>query len=79
MPGGAPLPLRAIHARSVCLAQEGEGSRAGPNPNGAGNTDCDQGVGTGAEGCDPGNSNNTTPTNDETPGTGPGNPGKKTP
>jgi len=47
-----------------------------PNPSGAGNTDCDQGVGDGSEGCDPGNSNNTTPTNDEGGGT-PGDPGKK--
>jgi hypothetical protein len=33
-------------------------------------------VGNGPEGCDPGNSNNRRPSNDETGGT-PGNPGRK--
>jgi hypothetical protein len=37
---------------------------------------CYQGVGNGPEGCDPGNSNNHNPTNDESGGT-PGNPGRK--
>jgi len=37
---------------------------------------CNQGVGNGAEGCDPGNSNNHNPSNDERGGT-PGNPGRK--
>lgn len=36
---------------------------------------CNQGLGNGAEGCDPGNSNNRNPTNDESGGT-PGNPGR---
>ncbi len=36
---------------------------------------CNQGLGNGAEGCDPGNSNNHNPTNDESGGT-PGNPGR---
>jgi len=37
---------------------------------------CNQGVGNGPEGCDPGNSNHHNPSNDETGGT-PGNPGRK--
>jgi hypothetical protein len=37
---------------------------------------CNQGVGNGFEGCDPGNSNNTNGSNDENGGT-PGNPGRK--
>lgn len=37
---------------------------------------CNQGVGNGAEGCDPGNSNNHNPSNDENGGR-PGNPGRK--
>jgi len=37
---------------------------------------CNQGVGNGPEGCDPGNSNNRNPSNDENRGT-PGNPGRK--
>ncbi|HMV67252.1 MAG TPA: FG-GAP-like repeat-containing protein [Myxococcota bacterium] len=37
---------------------------------------CNQGLGNGAEGCDPGNSNNRNPTNDESGGT-PGNGGRK--
>jgi general secretion pathway protein G len=49
-----------------------------PNPGSADSAgDCDQGVGDGAEGCDPGNSTSPdNPTNDEDPDTGPGNPGK---
>jgi hypothetical protein len=37
---------------------------------------CNQGVGTGPEGCDPGNSNNHNPSNDENGGT-PGDPGRQ--
>lgn len=37
---------------------------------------CNQGIGNGPEGCDPGNSNNRNPSNDERGGT-PGNPGRK--
>ena len=37
---------------------------------------CNQGVGNGPEGCDPGNSNHRNPSNDENGGT-PGNPGRK--
>jgi hypothetical protein len=39
-------------------------------------TRCNQGVGNGPEGCDPGNSNHHNPSNDERGGT-PGNPGRK--
>ena len=39
---------------------------------------CNQGVGNGPEGCDPGNSNHHNPSNDERGGT-PGNPGRKAP
>ena len=47
--------------------------------NGTGGTDrdkCNQGVGNGPEGCDPGNSNRRNPSNDELGGT-PGAPGRK--
>lgn len=42
-------------------------------------TKCNQGVGNGPEGCDPGNSNQGDPSrsNDEPAGTGPGHPGRK--
>jgi hypothetical protein len=42
-------------------------------------TGCNQGVGNGPEGCDPGNSNQGDPSrsNDEPAGTAPGNPGRK--
>lgn len=43
---------------------------------GNGHGKCNQGVGNGPEGCDPGNSNNHNPSNDELGGT-PGNPGRK--
>jgi hypothetical protein len=49
---------------------------AGGTGNGNGKGKCNQGVGNGPEGCDPGNSNNHNPTNDESRGT-PGNPGRK--
>jgi hypothetical protein len=50
-----------------------EGSRRGPG----GNKDkCNQGVGNGPEGCDPGDSNHHHGSNDENGGT-PGNPGRK--
>ena len=51
-----------------------EGSRG--NGNGNNKQKCNQGVGNGPEGCDPGNSNNRNPSNDENGGT-PGNPGRK--
>ena len=46
------------------------------SPSGKGK--CNQGVGNGPEGCDPGNSNNRNPTNDENGGI-PGKPGRKNP
>ncbi len=53
-----------------------EGSNGGDNGNGNDKGKCNQGVGNGAEGCDPGNSNHMRPSNDENGGT-PGNPGRK--
>ena len=47
-----------------------------PKPPKAPKAKCNQGVGNGAEGCDPGNSNHHNPSNDENGGT-PGNPGRK--
>ena len=41
---------------------------------GGGGSNCNQGLGNGSEGCDPGNSNNNQPSNDE-PGGGRGNNG----
>jgi hypothetical protein len=49
-----------------------QNSGRGPKDHGK----CNQGVGNGPEGCDPGNSNNRRTTNDETVGV-PGNPGRK--
>jgi len=46
------------------------------NGNGNGKAKCNQGVGNGPEGCDPGNSNHRRPTNDEDGGE-PGDPGRK--
>jgi hypothetical protein len=54
-----------------CDASGGPGNGGG---NGKGK--CNQGVGNGPEGCDPGNSNHRRPSNDENGGT-PGNPGRK--
>lgn len=53
-----------------------EGSNGGDNGNGNKKEKCNQGVGNGPEGCDPGNSNHMRPSNDENGGT-PGNPGRK--
>jgi hypothetical protein len=53
-----------------------EGSNGNGNGNGQDKDKCNQGVGNGPEGCDPGNSNHRRPTNDENGGT-PGNPGRK--
>lgn len=76
------------HTISICATQSGGNGRA--SKTGCSDTitvvvDCDdddsegehcnQGVGNGAEGCDPGNSNNHNPSNDENGGT-PGNPGR---
>jgi hypothetical protein len=63
-----------------CAGSTGNGNG---NGDGKGNGDdnghgskCNQGVGNGAEGCDPGNSNHHNGSNDENGGT-PGNPGRK--
>ena len=48
----------------------------GGHENGAPKLKCNQGVGNGAEGCDPGNSNHHNASNDELGGT-PGQPGRK--
>lgn len=55
---------------TACEATSGPGSPADGK--------CNQGVGNGPEGCDPGNSNHRNPSNDERGGT-PGNPGRKGP
>lgn len=53
------------------------GGGGGDDDHGNGHKDkCNQGVGNGPEGCDPGNSNHRRHTNDENGGT-PGNPGRK--
>ncbi|HEY5490993.1 MAG TPA: ice-binding family protein, partial [Gemmatimonadaceae bacterium] len=51
---------------------------AGGSPIPGGKGKCNQGVGNGFEGCDPGNSNNHNPSNDEKGGI-PGTPGRKGP
>lgn len=52
------------------------GTVGGGHENGPAHVKCNQGVGNGAEGCDPGNSNHHNPSNDELGGT-PGQPGRK--
>ncbi len=52
------------------------GTAAGSNPPGNAKGKCNQGVGNGPEGCDPGNSNHNQPSNDENGGI-PGKPGRK--
>ena len=51
------------------------GAIGGGHENGEPKLKCNQGVGNGPEGCDPGNSNHRQPSNDELGGT-PGNPGR---
>jgi hypothetical protein len=58
-------------AVSACEATPGNGGGGGN-----GHRKCNQGVGNGPEGCDPGNSNHHNKSNDERGGT-PGNPGRK--
>lgn len=53
-----------------------EGATIPGNGDGNDKKKCNQGVGNGPEGCDPGNSNNKRPSNDENGGI-PGNPGRK--
>lgn len=55
-----------------------EGGSFPPNNGGQDKDKCNQGVGNGPEGCDPGNSNHRRPTNDENGGV-PGQPGRKQP
>ena len=57
-------------------AVTGCAGRGNGNGNGNGKGKCNQGVGNGPEGCDPGNSNHRHGSNDENGGT-PGNPGRK--
>lgn len=56
-----------------CQTSSGPGAGHGPRPE---HEQCNQGVGNGSEGCDPGNSNNRHGSNDERGGT-PGTPGRK--
>ena len=56
-----------------CQTSSGPGAGDGPRPE---HEKCNQGVGNGSEGCDPGNSNNRHGSNDERGGT-PGDPGRK--
>lgn len=74
--GTTQLPSGAITLTGATLAGC-EGSTPGPVPTPS-HAKCNQGVGNGAEGCDPGNSNQGNParSNDERGGT-PGNPGRK--
>jgi hypothetical protein len=58
-----------------CAASNGNGNGE-DHGNGKNKEKCNQGVGNGPEGCDPGNSNNRHGSNDENGGT-PGNPGRK--
>jgi hypothetical protein len=57
---------------------DSNGRSGRPTPQACGKEHCNQGVGNGPEGCDPGNSNQGDPnrSNDERGGT-PGNPGRK--
>jgi Ice-binding-like len=77
---GATLDGRAIALNGAVTLDTNTISTCGPT-GGGGNghgTHCNQGVGNGPEGCDPGNSNQGNPanSNDELGGT-PGNPGRK--
>ncbi|MGI8401190.1 MAG: ice-binding family protein [Gemmatimonadaceae bacterium] len=74
---GGTFSGRALAKAAVTLT----GANLSPCSGGTGNPPpqkehCNQGVGNGPEGCDPGNSNNHNPSNDENGGT-PGNPGRK--
>ena len=64
---------------ATCEAAGGGGGGGGNGGGGGGNgggSGCNQGVGNGPEGCDPGSSNNQNPTNDEDGGL-PGLPGRR--
>ena len=61
---------------TAAVGCEGSSGNGGGNGGGQNKDKCNQGVGNGPEGCDPGNSNHRRPSNDENGGT-PGNPGRK--
>jgi hypothetical protein len=62
--------------RTTVSACPAVGRPGGNDPGGNVRGKCNQGVGNGSEGCDPGNSNNRNPSNDERGGT-PGKPGRQ--
>ena len=71
---GNALATAAVTVTGAAMtACEAGGPGPGPDPV---KRKCNQGVGNGPEGCDPGNSNHHHPSNDERGGT-PGNPGRK--
>jgi hypothetical protein len=79
MTTGATLDGRAIALNGAVTMDTNTISTCGQTGGGGnGRTHCNQGVGNGPEGCDPGNSNQGNPanSNDELGGT-PGNPGRK--
>jgi hypothetical protein len=67
--GTTSVPTGAVTLTGVALV--GCVQTSGPS-----RSRCNQGVGNGPEGCDPGNSNNHNPSNDELGGT-PGDPGRQ--
>ena len=73
---GNALSKSAVTLTNVTVT--GCDSTSGNNGNGSSNSQCNQGVGNGPEGCDPGNSNQGNPfrSNDELGGI-PGEPGRK--
>jgi hypothetical protein len=75
---GTPAEGRALAKAAVTLTQMAFVGCEGGSLGGTAHPKCNQGVGNGPEGCDPGNSNQGNPfrSNDELGGT-PGNPGKK--
>jgi hypothetical protein len=72
---GRALAKAAVTLTNVALL----GCEGGSIGGSAGKQKCNQGVGNGPEGCDPGNSNQGNPlrSNDEVEGAVPGNPGRK--
>lgn len=74
---GATLDGRAIALTGAVTMDTNTISTCGQTGgHGNGRTHCNQGVGNGPEGCDPGNSNHHNPSNDENGGT-PGDPGRQ--
>jgi hypothetical protein len=74
----SPFEGRALAKAAVTLTNEAFTGCTGGSIGGTAKPKCNQGVGNGPEGCDPGNSNLAFPfrSNDETGGV-PGNPGRK--